>query len=1224
MEDPEGLQDAKCVRECFQRKRVLQMEKRNSNQEQYMGVVWTKDQKKVIDTRERNLLVSAAAGSGKTAVLVERILALVTDEAHPVDVDRLLITTFTKAAAGEMKERIGKALQKRLEEEPGNEWLQRQEALVSRAQITTIHGFCLYVIRNYFHTIGLNPSFRIADEGEIRLLKQDTAEEILEEAHKEGRPEFVRFVECYGSGNRGSGIGDLILKLYEYAVASPQPVRWLRTCAAMYELPDGASFRDFAGAEAMLEELKTAAKDCRKQIEKALAVAKLPSGPQAYEDILHSDEEFLEELLSCDSVEAYEALVTEVRFRRLPSRRSKAMADVDETLCEQIMDIRNGVKDALKGLVKQYFSLPGETAMEQMRETAGHVRLYAELTLQFLERLNEKKRKKNIVDFTDQEHLALEILTREENGELVPSEVAELFADYFAEIMVDEYQDSNLVQEAILSSICGSRKGRENRFMVGDVKQSIYRFRQAEPGLFLDKYGRYEMGEEGIRIDLHQNFRSRKTVLDPVNEVFARIMCRELGGIDYDEAAALKAGADYPKQDGCEAELLLLSLEEWEALKAECSWTKAETEAHLIASRIRRMLESEQITEQGELRAVRPGDIVILLRTMSGWSETFVRVLQEEGIPASAQSREGYFETLEVETVLAYLRTLDNPTQDIPLASAMHGMLGGFSSEEMARIRADYPDQSYAGACRSYAEGGAGEELRKRLQEFFARMEYYRELAACTSIHELLWQILTETGYLDEVRAMPAGEQRLANVEMLLQKAQDYEKISYHGLFHFIRYIERLQKYSMDFGEADISGQSGEVVRIMSTHHSKGLEFPVVFAAGLGKSFNKQESRDKAVFHSQYGIGLDYVELEQRMRRPTLLKQLIRRQNFLNSLGEELRILYVAMTRAKEKLILTGMAKEKLLEEEGACGSEKLLFLQLSGADSCLAWILAGMDRENSSIQKKRISVEELVKQAVGSQIENVLTRDEMEELVLFRARDEELYRQIDHCLSWQYPWDTKKKTRQKYSVTELKKLRMLEESDDSEELYPESDIIPLIPQFVEKTEEKGGAARGTIYHTVMECMDLEAVTEPAQADTELLRLAAEGKITEDDLRMINREDFAVFLKSGLAKRMRRAQKRGELFREQPFVIGLSGSEFPEGDPEETVLVQGIIDAFFYEDGEAVVVDYKTDRVSRAEELAERYHAQLEYYDQALRMLTGRNVKERLIYSFRLGKVIRI
>lgn len=1189
-----------------------------------MSVAWTEDQKRVIDTREKNLLVSAAAGSGKTAVLVERILTLITDETHPVDVDRLLITTFTRAAAGEMKERIGKALLARLEEDPGNEWLQRQEALVSRAQITTIHGFCLYVIRNYFHTIDLNPGFRIADEGEMKLLKQDTVDEILEEAHQEGCPEFVRFVESYGSGNRGSGIGDMILKLYEYAVASPQPVRWLQKCTVMYETPENASFRDFVGADVMLGELKTMAGDLKQQIREALVIAKSPGGPLAYEEVLHEDEELADALLGCESIEEYEALVTDVKFKRLPSRRSKAMADAEDGLCDQVMEIRNGVKEALKGIVKQYFSLPGETVMEQMKSTAEHVRVYTDLTLRFLERLTEKKRKKNILDFADQEHLALQILTKEEDGELVPSEAADVFADYFAEIMVDEYQDSNLVQEAILNSICASRKGRENRFMVGDVKQSIYRFRQAEPGLFLEKYSRYETGEEGLRIDLHQNFRSRETVIEPVNEVFRKIMCRELGGIDYDDAVALKAGAVYPQQEDCQAELLLLSWEEWEELRPECSWTKQEAEAHLIAARIRQMLKDGQVTDHGELRPVRPGDIVILLRTMSGWSETFVRVLQEEGIPASAQSREGYFGTLEVETVLSYLRMLDNPAQDIPLAAAMHGMLGGFSSEEMAKIKAAYPDQSFAKACRIYAEEGPEEHVREHLSGFFEELEQYRELAACTSIHELLWQILTKTGYLDEVRAMPAGEQRLANVEMLLTKAQDYEKISYHGLFHFIRYIERLQKYSVDFGEADISGQGGEAVRIMSTHHSKGLEFPIVFAAGLGKSFNKQESREKAVLHNRYGIGLDYVDLEQRMRRPTLLKQLIRRQNFLDSLGEELRILYVAMTRAREKLILTGMAKEKLLNEKGASGREKLLFLQLSGAGSCLEWILSGMREKDSSMEKQQVSLKGLVKQAVGRQVQNVLTRDEMEELILFRARDEAIYGQIDARLSWSYPWDTDRKTKQKYSVTELKKLRMQEESDSSEELYPESDIVPLIPRFVEETEEKGGAARGTVYHTIMECMEFEGMKESAQTEAELQRLVKEGKITQADLQAVRAEDFLLFAGTDLAKRMQKAKKRGELYQEQPFVIGLPGSEFPDADPEETVLVQGIIDAFFYEDDDVVVLDYKTDRVSRPEELAERYHAQLEYYDRALQMLTGKKVKERLIYSFRFGKVIPV
>lgn len=1189
-----------------------------------MSITWTEDQRKVIETRDRNLLVSAAAGSGKTAVLVERILSRITDAKHPVDADRLLITTFTKAAAGEMKERIGKALLKRLEEDPGNEWLQRQEALVQRAQITTIHGFCLYVIRNYFHVIGLNPNFRIADEGEMRLLKQDTVDELLEDAHKEKQEAFLRFAESYGSGNRGSGIGEMILQLYEYAVASPQPVRWLQSCAAAYKIPEGASYSSLSFAGDILDELKQTVSDCFKVLEKTVALAQLPCGPQAYVEVLRADEGLLQELLECDSLEDFELLITELTFGRLPSRRSKAMAGADDFLCEQIMELRGEVKEVLKGLVRQYFQLPGELAAEQMRLTAENIQVYTELTIQFMERLEEKKRKKNILDFSDQEHLALQILTREENGVLVPSETADIFADYFAEIMVDEYQDSNLVQEAILNSICGSRKGRDDRFMVGDVKQSIYRFRQAEPGLFLEKYGRYEDGDGGVRIDLHQNFRSRDTVLTPVNELFGRIMCRELGGIEYDESAALKPGAVYPELEASQAELLLLSQEEWEDLRGECGWTKQEAEAHLIAWRIKRMLAGEQVTEAGELRPVRPGDIVILLRTMSGWSETFVRVLQDEGIPASAQSRTGYFETLEVETILSYLKVLDNPVQEIPLAAALHGMLGGFSSEELAKIRTLCPEKDFTEACRRYREEGPEEELRLRLDDFYRQADRYRELAACTSMHELLWQILTETGYLDQVQALPSGGQRLANMEMLLKKAQDYEKISYHGLFHFIRYIERLQRYQVDFGEADISGKGSEAVRIMSTHHSKGLEFPVVFAAGMGKSFNRQEGREKAVMSSRYGVGLDYVDLKERMRCPTILKRFIRRRNLLDSLGEELRILYVAMTRAKEKLVLTGMAKEKLLEEEGASGEEKLLFLKLSNAEGCLTWILSGMNAEDSSIQKEKIPLADLAEQAVRQQVKRVLTRDEMEKLILFRARDEKLYEQVDERLSWSYPWAGQKQTKQKYSVTELKRRRVPEESDSSEELYEEPDIVPLIPQFIEKPAEAGGAARGTIYHMVMEGMDFGQMTEPVHVDQELDRLVKAGRITEEDKQAVRREDFLTFAGTGLARRMQKAKEQGSLYREQPFVIGLPGSEFPDADPEETVLVQGIIDAFFYEDGEIVVVDYKTDYVTRPEELAEKYRSQLAYYARALQMLTGKTVKERLIYSFRLGKVIKL
>ena len=1194
-----------------------------------MSVVWTEDQRKVINIRNRNLLVSAAAGSGKTAVLVERIVSLITDKEQPVDVDRLLITTFTKAAAGEMKERIGKALSERLKEDPHNEWLQRQESLVHRAQITTIHGFCLYVIRNYFHTIDLAPNFRIADEGEMKLLKQDIAHQIVEEYHRQKDPAFIRFADSYGNGNRGNGLDDMILKLYEYAIASPQPEKWLWSCADAYDMPEDGSWSDFAGQEELLAELHTAAGDLLTEIQKARKLAQLPDGPQAYEEALAQDEQQLTYLVESDSVECFQTRLEGVSYARLPSRRSKAMAGVDDALIDQVMELRSVMKDGLKDLQKQYFDIPSEEQFAQLRATAELVRTYVQVTLSFMERLTAEKRRKNILDFADQEHLALKILTREVDGKLVPSETADLFADYFAEIMVDEYQDSNLVQEAILDSISKSRRGRDNRFMVGDVKQSIYRFRQAEPGLFLEKYAHYGEKDGGIRVDLHQNFRSRSTVLDAVNEAFYRIMRPELGGIDYDEDAALKAGASYPEEDHMTAELLLLQKEEWEQLQRECRWTKAEAEAHMIAGKIRYLFREGKVTEDGQLRPVRPGDIAILLRTMSGWSETFVRVLQEEGIPASAQSREGYFQTMEVETLLAYLRVLDNPTQEIPLAASLHGLLGGFSSEELAKIRASSPESGFYAACRQYREQGEEAELRDRLISFFEQVDRYREQASFLSVHELLWRILMESGYLIQVRALPGGIQRQANVEMLLAKAQDYEKISYHGLFHFVRYIERMQKYQMDFGEADISGKSGEAVQIMSIHHSKGLEYPVVFAAGMGKSFNRQDGREKMIFHSRWGVGLDYVDTEARMKCPTLMKQLIRRQNLMDGLGEELRVLYVAMTRAKEKLILTGMASEKLIAA-GRKG-ERLLFSDLMGAECPLAWILPALNPEEqeSSVKISIVSMEQVIREAIREQMAEQLSRDELERRLLYGMRDQESEDRIESLLNWTYAWKDRTAAKQKYTVTELKKQRLQEEMEYGEELYPEEEIVPLVPQFIEKTEEKTGAARGTVYHTVMEWLDvvhMAKVFEHGDQESiireELDRLCAAGKLSEEDRRAVREQDLVRFCKTDLLKQLAAAESQGKLWREQPFVIGLPGDEADGSDPEETVLIQGIIDAFFEEEDGVVILDYKTDRVHAAKELKERYQAQLDYYARAVAQTTGKTVKEKLIYSFSLGKTI--
>ena len=509
-------------------------------------------------------------------------------------------------------------------------------------------------------------------------------------------------------------------------------------------------------------------------------------------------------------------------------------------------------------------------------------------------------------------------------------------------------------------------------------------------------------------------------------------------------------------------------------------------------------------------------------------------------------------------------------------------------------------------------------------------MEDYRQRATYTSVHDLLWEILTETGYLDQIRALPGGEQRLANVEMLLAKARDYEKISYHGLFHFVRYIERMKKYQMDFGEAAMTGKNGEAVQIMSTHHSKGLEFPVVFAAGLGKTFNKQDAREKVVCHNRWGLGLDYVDLDQRMRRATLVKRLIRRQNQQDSLGEELRILYVALTRAKEKLILTGMVPEKVLGEKA---DEQLSFTQITSADSYFRWIIPALSEntcgKQSLINVQMVSLETVIREQIRQTMTRELSRTELEQSLLYGKKDEELYHQINERLSWSYPWKMRETARQKYSVTELKKLRMQEESDAAEELYPETDIVPLIPQFIQKTEEKTGAARGTIYHTVMEWLDFEHLIELRGAHVpkmkaELQTLVDAGKLSEEELRAVNPMDLLDLAESDLSERMAEAASRGELFREQPFVMGLPASQVDGSDSDETILIQGIIDAFFYEDGQIVLLDYKTDYVRRASELREKYHAQLEYYEQALSMMTGKKVKEKLIYSFTLGEVIEV
>lgn len=1175
-----------------------------------MGVMWTEDQKKVIELRDRNILVSAAAGSGKTAVLVERIMEMVCDETHPVDVDRLLVVTFTKAAASEMKERVGAAIRKRLEEQPNNGYLQKQETLVHHAQITTIDSFCSYILRNHFGEIDLDPAFRVADEGELKLLKKDILKELLEEEYEKKEQKFLHFVECYATGKNDDVLEDLILKLYEFSTSDPFPEEWLEHLIKSQGVQEH---------EKILEHVRRIVESLLQENEQAIELCQGFGGPVFYEDALQQDKILLEDCLACSTYEEYSAVIRGRSFQALS--RKKMPPETEEEKKEAVKTVRNHMKKALESLEKQFFYMPAEVIFEAAKLAEPAKRELVELTLAFSRRFAERKRKRNIVDFSDMEHLALKILVTREDGECVPTDVARGYAEYFAEIMIDEYQDSNLVQELILTSISKKALGGNNLFMVGDVKQSIYRFRQARPELFMEKQETYTLTEStSQRINLSKNFRSRKEVLDTVNFLFERMMIKELGNITYDAEAALYLGASMAepeKAEDVEAELMLLNLPEEET---EEKLDKAELEAAMVATRILELTESAKVTDKktGELRPARLGDMVILLRSMTGWSDTFSNVLGAYGIPTVTGSSTGYFSAMEVQTVLNYLRVLDNQKQDIPLSAVLHSPIGNLDSAEMAKIRAAYPEVPYHEACVRYGAEGTDENIQKKLKVFWTLTESLRREAEYLPIHKLLWEIYDKTSYEQIVRLQPNGAVRAANLQMLIQKALDFESTSYRGLFNFVRYIENLQKYEVDYGVAESSAGNENAVRIMSIHKSKGLEFPIVFVSGLAKRFNKQDARERIAMHPDLGLGTDAIDPEKRIKVPTLHKKMIQKQIELESLGEELRVLYVALTRAKEKMVMTASLKnaaeevQKLVREKEYC--ERGRYESLCGGGSFLDWILEVSGGEKTPFAWRFVTLESLtqkkVEQAVLQQYDYAALRMEKGEV------SEELQERF----SYSYPHMAEMSIPGKVSVSELKKAAV---EEDVREMFEEPEIVPYIPAFL-REERKGSATeRGTAYHRIMECMDLSGIRHSNQVKERIEQLVLQGKITQTAAESVNAYEIYLFCQSNLCKRILEAEKMGNLYKEQPFVIAKPAREVGgEYDSDKEVLVQGIMDVYFEEADGLVLVDYKTDYVKTREELVKRYETQLLIYRDALEQLTGKKVKECMIYSFCLGEEI--
>ncbi|MBO8128130.1 MAG: helicase-exonuclease AddAB subunit AddA [Peptococcaceae bacterium] len=1269
---------------------------------------WTREQLAAITARDCNLLVSAAAGTGKTAVLVERIINRVTDPVEPVDIDRLLVVTFTKAAAAEMRSRIGEAIAAKLRGEPGNKHLRRQLALLNRACITTLHSFCLDLVRQHFHRLQLDPSFKIADDIEAALLRLEALDDVFEswyaaigeDSSDSSRSEaFTRLVDAYGGERDDSLLQDIVLKMFEFARSTPFSTRWLETVRKSFDVAPGST-AEKSWVRRLMDVIRVKLKALRAELQQALIITRYPAGPASYEENLVHEIAVLDSIIkACD--EGWDVLfhrIAGVDFARL-----KPCKGADETLKERVRKLRDGVKGQFKKLRETYFARPLEEHVRDLRAISPLIAALVDLVKDFEERYRRYKAERALLDFDDLEHYALELLSEgHRGGTLQLSPIARELQERFVEVLVDEYQDINDVQEAILSLVsrCGDGSS-PNRFMVGDVKQSIYRFRLAEPGLFMSKYEEYPLldvsgidvsaglpqvkrqvgalvaGRPQCRVNLARNFRCRKEIVDAVNFLFKQLMTPETGEIAYTSGAELVYGAHYPEAPGERmtvggpVELYLLEkgspgagedLSENGAIEEGCGLDEQEDldadqrEARLVARRIRELVDGQyQIYDKryGGYRPVQYRDVVVLLRAVRGRASVFLDEFRLWEIPAYAEVGTGYFEAVEVDTVLSLLKVIDNPRQDLPLVGVLRSPMVGLKAGDLARIRLCKKEGDFYEAVCAAAKAELG-ELSCKLQEFLNRLERWRTMARQEPLPDLIWDIYRTTGFYDYAGAMPGGPQRQANLRALQDRARQYEATSFRGLFRFLRFINRIQESGSDLGAARALGENENVVRIMSIHKSKGLEFPVVFVAGMGRRFNRIDTRGDILLHKQLGLGVSFVDPEARVRYPTLAKLAIQEQLNREMLAEELRVLYVALTRAREKLVMVGSVNNlpqnaekwcRHLSDTGHALPEAVI---LQGT-SFLDWICPAVARHPDGTGLREI--------AETPEEEHPAFRDDPSrwQVVIAGAGDEgrvpehsgvnlSCLAQVDKLepvktapvlppaverrLTWSYPYEKVVGYTAKVSVTEIKRRfdEMPGEEDASHRVYYRYRVER--PRFLQQQGGLRAAERGLAVHMVMRHVDLSGDLSTAGIAHQIEQMVDKELLTSQQAATINVEKIAAFFVSPLGERMLKARS---VHRERPFSLALPvAAIYPDIDDEcsegETVLVQGIIDCLFDEGDGLVLVDYKTDDVSekQVEEIRQRYQGQLNLYALAAETILGRQVKERYLYLFEPNEVLAV
>lgn len=1212
------------------------------------NMAWTNEQQAAIDSRGQTLLLSAAAGSGKTAVLVERIIRRLLDKEYPIDITELLVVTFTKAAAAEMRDRIGTALMKALSETKDPR-VERQLALLPSAQISTLHAFCQHVIRKYFYTIDLDPAFSIAGEEELNLLRRQVLEDVFLSYYEDDEKASILYplADMFGSDRGDDILMDTVSRMYTYARSLAWPEHWLKEAARAYDVAPDAVIDDMVWAGPIKDAVCRILEEDARLYDGVLYHLRQREAFAPACDTFVAEQAALRQAAQARSWNDLSRFVRAIDFPRLKSLRK--LSDDDKAVWERCKKVRDDVKkDVIKTLQAVYFSATPEEWLDGMRAMKPIMDGLVTLTLDFAKAYGAAKKEKGWIDFSDLEHFCLQILLAPDASpeHPVPSAAAEELRSQYEEVFIDEYQDTNGVQELITRLV----SGEDNRFMVGDIKQSIYRFRLADPTLFLEKYQSFSRDEKAVQrcIDLGRNFRSVPVVLDAVNAVFSRAMTAEAAGMDYGEREKLYAGRQAPDDErwiGGPVEVDIVPTPSDE--EDDDGSTAFEKECRFIAGRIGELLASGRMAarKDGTLEPLSYRHIVVLLRSMAGKADVLIQALQEGGIPSYAEQSGGYFAAVEVQVMLALLRCIDNPEQDLAMAAVLRSPLVGLDETALAGVRLAGDGTLWQNLPAFVASLPDGVDEKEDLQQFMAAFDSWRTYSRRHGVAELLQRLYDDTAYVDFVGAMPGGDVRQANLKALYDRARQYEEAGFRGLFRYLQLMDKMKEDGLDLAPAKVVSEKEDVVRIMSIHKSKGLEFPVVFVADMGKAFNRRDTQDQILFHNRLGIGLKQYDPEWRMSYPTLIWSGIAAQLRWEGTAEEERILYVAMTRARDQLILTGHSSH--IDRDWQRWTSRLNPAQ---AKSYFDWVMpaalapfgakadADYARPGAAWQDAIWQVR--IARAVPAGTVEEGAYDGEPRLEALRRGDltgTPVPSWLDEQLSWQYAYPQAVRTAAKFSVSEVKRryqeLHSDELQDEAALSVPAAAVIPTapgeddafatLPSWLAGEEAAvSGAQRGTALHKALQYITPAADQTTATLRREIDAFVRQGLLSREEAKLVYVPVLAAFCQSDIGRRMAESP---ELHREYPFTVLLAGGDpLPETETGEQILIQGVIDCLFREDDAWILVDYKSDRLETADAFRSRYAVQLALYKRAVEQITHRPVEETYIYSLHLQQEIRL